>query len=74
MTLTDEELTEIRALAASETMRADSDRLRETRYTPFMVNEEVDRDRVIEFLTEYNEFLNHPLKPQRPFIEKDMRL
>ena len=74
MTLTDEEIMELRALASSEAMRADSERFRATRYTPFLLNGEVDCDRVIEFLTEYNEFLNHPLKQQRPFIEKDMLL
>jgi len=74
MQLSDEEKAELRALAASESMRRDSDILRETRFDPFMANGEVDCDRVVEFLTEYNEFLSHPVKNRRPFIEKDMKL
>jgi hypothetical protein len=74
MPFTDEEKAELRAFAASESMRADSERLRATRHNPFMVDGTVDCDRVIEFLTEYNEFLNHPRKLHRKFIEKNMKL
>jgi hypothetical protein len=74
MELTDEEKAELRALARSESMRADSELLRATRHNPFIVNGEVDCDRVMEFLTEYNEFLGHPRKVRQPFIEKDMKL
>jgi hypothetical protein len=55
-------------------MRDDSERLRATRPNPFMVAGKVDCDRVMEFLTDYKEFLNHPMKPNRTFIEKEMKL
>lgn len=74
MPFTEQEKTELKAFAASESMRMDSERLRATRHNPFMVNGIVDCDRVIEFLTEYNEFLNHPMKPHRKFIERNMKL
>jgi hypothetical protein len=74
MPFTDQEKAELRAFAASKSMRADSEQLRATRHNPFMVDGKVDCDRVIEFLTEYNEFLNHPMKPHRLFIEKNMKL
>lgn len=74
MRLNELEKSELIALAESKSMRADSERLKATRPNPFMVDGKVDCDRVIEFLTEYNEFLNHPMKPHREFIEKNMRL
>ncbi len=74
MTLSDDEKEELRALAASGSLRADTGLLRATRHNPFIVNGEVDCDRVMEFLAEYNEFLNHPVKPCRQFIERNMKL
>ena len=74
MQINEQEKSELKALAASESMRADSVRLRAARPNPFMVDGKVDCDRVMEFLTDYNEFLNHPMKPHWTFIEKKMRL
>ncbi len=74
MPFSDHEKAELRAAAASESLRADCERLRATRHNPFMVDGKVDCDRVIDFLTEYNEFLNHPLKPRRVFVETNMKL
>jgi hypothetical protein len=74
MQINEQEKSELRALAESESMRADSERLRATRPNPFVVDGKVDCDRVLEFLTEYNEFMNHPMKPHWVFIEKNMKL
>jgi hypothetical protein len=74
MRLTDEEKAELKAQAASESLRADCDYLRALSRDAFLVDGEVDCDRVMEYLTAYNEFLGHPVKPFRPFIEKDMKL
>ena len=75
MPFTDREKAELKACAASESMRADSERLRATRHNPFIIETgKTDCDRVMEFLTEYNEFLNHPCKPRRVFVEKNMKL
>jgi hypothetical protein len=74
MRLSEEEKTELRALAKSATMLNDSELLRATRHNPFMVNGVIDCDKVIEFLTEYNEFMGHRRKSRRQFLEKDMKL
>jgi hypothetical protein len=74
MQINEQEKSELKALAESESMRANSERLRATRPNPFMVDGKVDCDKVMEFLTDYNEFLNHPMKPHRAFIEKNMKL
>ena len=74
MYFTEEEKAELRAVAMSETMRADSDMLRAMHRNPFVVDGKVDCDSVIEFLDFYNEFLNHPMKPHWTFIEKNMKL
>jgi hypothetical protein len=40
------------------------------RYNPFMVNEKIDLDRLLTFLTEYNYFVNHTPKPFRKILDK----
>ena len=48
--------------------------LRKERYNPFMRNGKVDIDAYIEFVTEFNEFINHAPKPFEKIIDHDMRL
>ena len=55
-------------------MRKDEAKVAANRHNPFLVGGEVSTDRVLEFLTQYNEFLGHPVKPLRPFIELNMKL
>ncbi|HBA88752.1 MAG TPA: hypothetical protein DCZ75_12455 [Geobacter sp.] len=74
MLLSEAEREELVALSKSESLRRDMAHVAATRHNPFMVNGEVDGERYIEFLTQYNEFLNHPFKPARPFIERNMKL
>jgi len=74
MRIDDTDRAELKALAASETLREDARRLAATRHNPFWVDGEVDGDRVLEFLDGYNAFLNHPVKPATPFIETNMKL
>jgi hypothetical protein len=74
MPFSDREKEELRACAVSESMRTDADRLSANRYNPFIIDGVVDCDRVVEFLTDYNEFLGHPRKPRRPFVEREMNL
>jgi hypothetical protein len=38
------------------------------------VDGEVDGDRVIEFLDQYNAMLGHPVKPAAAFLETNMKL
>ena len=72
--LGEEEKRELRELANSSQLREDTTKLTETRYNPFIINGNVDIDRLLIFLTEYNQFINHNLKPFQEIIDKDMRL
>ena len=74
MRLTEEAKESMRGAVRSESLRLDMEYLREQRANPFMVNGEVDTDRVIEFLQFYNEFMNHPRKENWEFIERNMKL
>lgn len=75
MRLTDEERAELLELSRSQSLRDDMARVAAARHNPFIdENGAVDTDRYLDFLTQYNEFLNHALKPRQPFIEKNMKL
>ena len=75
MCLSEEERAELLELSRSQSLRDDMERVAATRHNPFIdSNGEVDADRVVEFLTQYNEFLGHTRKPRQPFIEKNMKL
>jgi hypothetical protein len=65
---------ELLTLSHSESLRQDEQRVAAHRHDPFLVEDEVNTDRVMEFLNQYNEFLNHPIKLSRPFIESNMKL
>jgi hypothetical protein len=72
--ISDADRAELLALSKSESMRDDLAHIAANRHNPLLVDGEVSVDRVIEFLTQYNEFLNHPIKPARPFLEHNMKL
>ena len=74
MKFTEEERDELRNLAQSPSLREDMRRLAANRHTPFIVNGQVDTERLITFLTEYNEFINHTPRPFRPIIEREIKL
>jgi len=74
MKFTEEERDELRNLAQSPSLREDMRRLAANRHTPFIVNGQVDTERLITFLTEYNEFINHTTRPFRPIIEREIKL
>ncbi len=74
MGFTEQEKAELLAFASSPSMKADSRRLREERINPFVRDGVVDCDRVLEFLTEFNEFLGHPVNEHWSFVEKNMKL
>lgn len=66
---------EMRQLARSSSLRHDMQKLAETRHNPFLLpNGEVDIDKYIIFLNEYNSFINHKPKPFRKMIDKVMKL
>lgn len=72
--LNEEEKRELKEMANSSKLKEDMRRLSKTRYNPFIVNGNVDLDKFLTFLTEYNYFINHKPKPFRKIIDKDMRL
>lgn len=74
MRISEEDKAELRALSRSKSMRQDMMTVAARRHNPFLVDGEICLERVVDFLTQYNEFLNHPMKPLRPFIEKNMKL
>jgi hypothetical protein len=65
---------ELVMLGRSEELRDDMDRLKSSWQSPFIRNGMIDVDLYIEFVEQFNEFINHQPKPFRPMIEKDMRL
>lgn len=74
MRISQEDRDELLALAGSRRMREDTARVSASRLNPFLIGSEVSAELVMEFLTQYNEFLNHQVKPLRPFIERNMKL
>ncbi len=74
MKLSKNEKEELLDLAKSDSLRNDMKYLSANRFNPILVNGIVNMDRVIEFLTQYNEFNSHQMRPFRKIIDKDMRL
>ncbi len=74
MRISEEAAKELLELAKSESFRKDMELLRSHRHNPFIKDGKVDIDAYIEFVQQFNEFINHEPKPFKPMIEKDMRL
>ncbi|MBI5101324.1 MAG: hypothetical protein HZB33_05765 [Nitrospirae bacterium] len=65
---------ELLVFAGSEALRRDMETLRTRWRNPFVINGRVDIDGFLEFLTEFNEFINHEPKPFKPMLDWDMKL
>lgn len=74
MTLSKEAQAEIRNLAHSKDLQKDMAAVAASRHNPFLKEGEVDVDAYIEFVSSYNEFINHEPKPFKRMIDKDVRL
>lgn len=74
MTLSRESREELLALVQSESLRKDMRELARIRRECVSQNDILDMDAWIDFLTQYNEFVNHARKPFRPMIEREMLL
>jgi macrodomain Ter protein organizer (MatP/YcbG family) len=72
--LSKQEREEMTRLAASSSLREDMAYLASHRHNPVLVNGVVDMDRLLDFLNQYNEFINHEPKPFVPMSEKEMKL
>ena len=55
-------------------LKEDMKILRKERHNPFVRDGKVDMDAYLEFVTEFNEFINHAPKPFKKIIDHDMRL
>ncbi len=65
---------ELLMLAGESSLKKDLRYLAANRHNPLMVNGRVEMDRLIQFLQEFNEFLNHKPKEFRPIPDHKMRL
>lgn len=74
MTFSPEAEREFRELAESASFRKDMETVRANRHNPFVKDGKVDIDAYLEFVEQFNEFINHEPKPFRRMIDKDMRL
>jgi len=62
------------AIVESGSFRDDMRRLAENRHDPFLKDGKIDVDKYIDFLTAYNEFINHTPKPFKPMADSIMKL
>jgi len=74
MRLSDEEKTELKALAVASELKSDLARLRRLHRDDFIVGGAVDAERVTEALTAYSEFVGSAGRTRRVFVERVMKL
>lgn len=65
---------EIRALTRSGALKHDLAAMAASRHNPFVKAGTVDVDAYIQFVSAFNEFINHEPKPFTQIVDKDMRL
>ena len=74
MKFSKKEKEELLRLSQSSSLKADMRYVSAHRHNPLIVDGKVDIDRLITFLTGYNEFINHKPKPFKPMIDRIMKL
>ncbi len=72
--LSEIEKEELLAFARSPVVRSDMRHVAAHRHNPVIADGRVDMDRLLDFLNDFNSFINHRPKPRRPMIDRDMRL
>jgi hypothetical protein len=60
--------------ACSEDFRSDMQGMRDKWHSPFIINGNVDVDAYLDFVTEYNEFINHRPRQFKKIEDKYMKL
>jgi hypothetical protein len=65
---------ELRELAQSEKLKSDMATVARTRHNHLLQNGEVNVDAYTDFVTAFNEFINHQPKPFKRIIDRNMRL
>ncbi len=58
----------------SLSLKRDMQKVSANSSNPFFKDGRQNADAYIEFVNQFNEFINHALKPFKPLIEKDMKL
>jgi hypothetical protein len=61
-------------LSKSDSLRKDMETVSSNSHNPFVRNGIVDADAYVEFVTEYNEFINHRRKPFVAMADRTMKL
>ncbi len=72
--LNKKEREELLKAAGSASLRSDMKHVSAHRFNPLMHEGNVDMDRLITFLSEYNAFINHTPKPFKPIKCTVMKL
>jgi hypothetical protein len=65
---------ELIELAKSDSFKKDIEMLRSRWQMPFIKDGKVDADAYIEFVAQFNEFINHEPKSFKPIIDREMKL
>ncbi|MFN3551227.1 MAG: hypothetical protein ACK4WJ_05425 [Endomicrobiia bacterium] len=68
--LTESEKREFKSIAESKKLREDLRKISTNRHNPFFINGEVDIDNFLNFLNEYNQFINHTPKPFKKILAR----
>ncbi len=74
MKLSEQAKKELLELAKSDSFKKDIESLRSQWKNPFIKNGRVDVDAYIEFVTQFNEFINHMQKGLTPMVDVKMKL
>jgi hypothetical protein len=61
-------------IAGDKTLTKDMETIAKNRHDFLLPDKSVDMDKYIDFLTEFNEFINHKKKPFKPIIVKNMKM
>lgn len=65
---------ELLKLSRSEKLKEEMRFIKKTKYNPFVKDGVFDIDKYIEFLNEYNRFINHTPKKFKPIVIKNNKL
>ncbi len=74
MKITEKTKKELLEISQSFSMKKDMQKVVSNRLNPFIRDGKVDRDAYIEFVSQFNEFINHAPKTFRPIIDRIMKL
>lgn len=73
-TISEKAKKEILKLSKSKVFRKDMKAVASKCHNPFFKNRKANIKNYVEFVTQFNEFINHEPKPFRKIIDRDMRL